>query len=105
MAKREETRAESIERLRKAAIRDVKAGLKKRNIAIPEIEGASEDDAALRDLQEWQAIARGFEDADKASENSASAENRGLNLNLTGSGAGVMQDTMDSASKTGKGKI
>jgi hypothetical protein len=101
MAKREETRAESIERLRKAAIRDVKAGLKKRNIAIPEIEGASEDDATLRDLQEWQAIARGFEDADKASENSASAENRTWGAVDTSSA-----DAMDSGTpKTGKGKI
>jgi hypothetical protein len=89
MAKREETRAESIERLRKAAIRDVKAGLKKRNIAIPEIEGASEDDAALRDLQEWQAIARVFEDADKASENSASAENRTVDASLNTFGVSV----------------
>jgi hypothetical protein len=63
-----ETRAESIERLQKQAMRKVHAGLKARGINIPEIEGASEDDAPLRNLQEWQAIASAFESDEKSAQ-------------------------------------
>lgn len=102
MARDKENRAESLDRLRKAAIRDVKAGLKKRNINIPEIEGASEDDAALRDVQEWQAIARAFKDADEAAESSAPADNRTWgSADASASSAGTMDSDTPKSPKKG----
>lgn len=95
---RNENRAQSIARLRNKAIRAVHAGLKQRGITIPEIEGASEDDDDLRNLQEWQALERAFDDADKAAENSARAGDSASSINTYPSA-----DTMDSG-VTGKSK-
>jgi hypothetical protein len=93
---RNESRAESIERLTQTAMRSVKAALKKRNISIPDIEGESEDDMPLRNLQHWQSVAKGLEDADSV-ENSAQAGNRAVS-------SYPRADAMDSVSDAGKGK-
>ena len=98
---RKETRAESSSRLRSKASRTVHAGLKARGIVIPEIDGASDDDSDLRNLQEWQALERAFDDAEK----SAQAGNPTWNADSAVSG--LSADTMDSGKpaspKPGKG--
>jgi hypothetical protein len=88
MAK-QETRAESLERLKSAAIRKVKAALKDRGITVPEIDGPAKDDAPLRNVQEWQALASAFD----AAENSAHAGNVSSYPSA---------DAMDSAPDAGK---
>jgi hypothetical protein len=93
---RNESRAESLERLQSAAIRKIKTALKERGIIVPEIDGPAKDDAPLRNVQEWQAVASAFDEPEK----SAQAENRTVSSYPSA-------DQMDSApdsTKTAKGK-
>lgn len=97
-----ETRAESLKRLQSAAIRKVKAALKERGITVPEIDGPSDDDEALRNVQEWQAIAKAFDEPELP----AQADNRAFGVDRYASvqPADAMDSSTPDSTKTPKVK-